>query len=204
MYKVFVNNKPLILIKAVSHENIGVGDYVMAREDIVDFRSFVKDYEKDVITKRLFIVSNDIENLWEEYQGLYKQIYAAGGVVRHKSKGVLYIYRTGKWDLPKGKMEKDENIAETAVREVEEECGVGSLEIIKQLPTTYHTYEERFADVLKTTHWYEMYTEDNSQLVPQAEEGIEKACWLEEKHLNDVFNNTFASINELLDHFYVK
>ena len=118
---------------------------------------------------------------------------------KNQNNQLLYIYRSGKWDLPKGKVEKDEDIGETAIREVEEECGVKNLTIIKELPTTYHTYEDKIGDVLKTTFWYEMYTEDISELIPQAEEGIEKACWLDDSHLKDIYSNTFASIRELLE-----
>lgn len=204
MYKVFVNNKPLIFTNAISHENIIVGDYVMERQNIIDLKSFIKDYEKDFVTKRLFLIHPDVKELWEEYKSLYRQIYAAGGVVKHKNGGVLYIFRTGKWDLPKGKMEKGENIEETALREVEEECGVSHLKIVRELPTTFHTYEDRQGDVLKTTYWYEMYTDDESELKPQAEEGIEKASWLKEEDLAEVMENTFASIKELLSKFYKK
>jgi 8-oxo-dGTP pyrophosphatase MutT (NUDIX family) len=34
------------------------------------------------------------------------------------------ILRLGKWDLPKGKMEKNEEPMICAIREVEEECGI--------------------------------------------------------------------------------
>ena len=49
---------------------------------------------------------------------------AGGGLVYNKKNQVLFIFRNGKWDLPKGGIEKGEKIAYTAIREVEEETGI--------------------------------------------------------------------------------
>ena len=51
-------------------------------------------------------------------------IEAAGGLVKNENGDYLFIYRNDKWDLPKGKIEKDEKTKVAAVREVEEECGI--------------------------------------------------------------------------------
>ena len=41
----------------------------------------------------------------------------------------LLIYRRGKWDLPKGKLDYEESPEQAGVREVEEECGIGQLKL---------------------------------------------------------------------------
>ena len=52
------------------------------------------------------------------------------------------MFRRGKWDLPKGKLDPGETLEACALREVREETGVGQLELIKFLLVTEHEYEE--------------------------------------------------------------
>jgi 8-oxo-dGTP pyrophosphatase MutT (NUDIX family) len=51
-------------------------------------------------------------------------IKAGGGIVVNEQNEVLLIYRRGKWDLPKGKLDDGETIEECALREVKEETGL--------------------------------------------------------------------------------
>ena len=92
---------------------------------------------------------------WEEFCDNYKMIFASGGVVLSNEK-LLMIFRNGLWDLPKGKMELHETELECALREVEEECGIDNLRVIKFLKYTYHTYIENNQAILKKTSWYLM------------------------------------------------
>ena len=100
--------------------------------------------------------------------------------------------------MPKGKLEKSESPEIGAVREVEEECGIKNLEIIKSLDVTYHTYKLDEKDILKRTYWYEMIYTGNENLTPQTEEDITEAVWLKETELTNVFQNTFPSIIEVM------
>ena len=110
----------------------------------------------------------------------------------------LFIFRNGKWDLPKGKVEKKEAITKAAIREVEEECGIGKLTIIKELPTTYHTYYMEERAILKRTYWFEMLCKDTSVLIPQLEEGITDVKWLSKKQLRQVLENTYESVKDVM------
>ena len=67
-------------------------------------------------------------------------VEAAGGLVFNKDGDILMIFRNGKWDLPKGKLEIGESIEECAIREVEEECGISGLIIEKKIKDTYNIY----------------------------------------------------------------
>jgi 8-oxo-dGTP pyrophosphatase MutT (NUDIX family) len=67
---------------------------------------------------------------------------AGGGLVYNTKGEILFIFRNGKWDLPKGGIEKNEKIKQTAVREVEEETGVTGLEVVEKLPKTYHVFKQ--------------------------------------------------------------
>ena len=108
------------------------------------------------------------------------------------------IYRLNKWDLPKGKLEKGEDIPTCAIREVEEECNVDGLTIVKELESTYHCYFHKNKWVLKRTYWFKMKTEYTGKLIPQTEEGIEKVTWLAKSDWDTIFDNTYNSIKEVI------
>ena len=140
-----------------------------------------------------------ITDNWENFCAGYKLIKAAGGIVYNDDNQLLMIFRNGKWDLPKGKLKEDEDIKACAVREVEEECGIRGLHITRQLIDTYHTYELDGDKILKHSYWFEMKTNFKGNLVPQTEEGITKAVWVDKKDIAKNLENSFANINELLE-----
>ena len=123
---------------------------------------------------------------------------AAGGVVFNQNQDLLWIFRLGNWDLPKGKMEAGESIEETAKREVEEECGISNLSITKRLSDTYHMYFHK-EYILKVTYWFEMKYDGNETLKPQTEEGISDIQWIAEKDWEEPLKNTYANILSLLE-----
>lgn len=128
---------------------------------------------------------------------LFEIIFAGGGLVRNTNGDVLLIYRYGHWDLPKGKREKGENIAETAVREVKEECGIENIKTGDFITETYHCYTlpgGRLA--MKRNVWYQMFC-DSVVPVPQADEYIEKAEFVQLNKLPEYFNLMYASIREV-------
>ncbi len=125
-------------------------------------------------------------------------VQAAGGLVKNEYKQYLFIFRQGRWDIPKGKIEKGEGVKEAAVREVQEECGILISELGKKINKTYHSYISRGEVVLKKTHWFKMRTEDKSKLKPQKDEGITDARWLNKSEMGIIVENTFPSIMEVL------
>jgi 8-oxo-dGTP pyrophosphatase MutT (NUDIX family) len=143
---------------------------------------------------------NKDENLlFEWFKSMFKIVEAAGGVVKNPNNEYLFIFRNGKWDLPKGKIEKNELVKDAAIREVEEECGISKLEIVKELPTTYHTYSIEDKAILKPTYWFEMSSSDGSKLVPQTEEGITDVQWIKDGDISKVRENTYGSILDLIE-----
>jgi len=119
--------------------------------------------------------------------------------VLNQEEETLMMFRKKKWDIPKGKIEKDESIKTGAVREVEEETGVKVLQVIKKLGKTYHTYKLKDKWVLKETHWYLMEGDSNSELIPQKEEGIEKVGWFKKKEIKQNLKNSYLSIKDVFD-----
>ena len=121
---------------------------------------------------------------------------AAGGVVFNQQKKVLFIRRSGIWDLPKGKIDKGEGERECAVREVEEETGVKGLEITDGLKSSYHIYWHTSKWFLKKTYWFFMKTESDEALKPQLEEEITEARWMDEQECREALKETFRSLRE--------
>jgi 8-oxo-dGTP pyrophosphatase MutT (NUDIX family) len=114
-----------------------------------------------------------------------KLVAAAGGIVWRYGEDlsepeVLMIFRNGYWDLPKGKLEKNETIEMCAVREVSEEVGSSIPTIINKIGTSYHEYDEKGKKKTrgKTTHWYSMIFTKQEELLPEKEEGIEDVKWV--------------------------
>jgi ADP-ribose pyrophosphatase YjhB (NUDIX family) len=145
--------------------------------------------------------NKDLEQLEKVFFKHFMLIEAAGGIVQNNKKELLFIYRLGKWDLPKGKME-GEKPDECALREVEEETGVTNLKLKKKIGETYHTYDEFGKHILKTTHWYYMTCPATQNLVPQTEEDITETKWISTKDIKEPVANTYPSIKDILGKFF--
>jgi 8-oxo-dGTP pyrophosphatase MutT (NUDIX family) len=127
---------------------------------------------------------------------LFDMIFAGGGLVRNPDGEVLLIYRYQRWDLPKGKQEPGENIADTAVREVKEECGISNLVSGNFLTETYHCFSINGRLMMKRNFWYEMFCSAETP-VPQKAEDIEKAEFVQVNRLSEYFNCMYASVREV-------
>ena len=116
----------------------------------------------------------------------------------------LFIYRGKKWDLPKGRIEKGETLEETAVREVQEECGLDSVDLSHFLITTYHLFFQGNRTKLKETHWYLMHSATEQNLVPQLEEGITKVEFRNQILKEEALQNTYANIKLVFESYEKK
>ena len=130
------------------------------------------------------------------------KIVAGGGIVRNEDEKILFQLRRGKWDLPKGKLEKGEKIEECAVREVEEETGLKNIVLGELIGITHHDYTENGKEIEKETHWFNMSVSGKQQLVPQVEEDILELRWVAKNEVNDYLSNTFANIVEIVNKYY--
>jgi 8-oxo-dGTP pyrophosphatase MutT (NUDIX family) len=130
-------------------------------------------------------------------------IIAAGGLVQNSKGEFLLIYRRGFWDLPKGKLDAGELIPECAVREVQEETGIQTLELGPFICSTTHHYFDKWLnkDVVKHTHWYTMLSLENEGLVPQTEEDIEKIEWVPREQLPQYLLQTYPTIRSVFEAF---
>lgn len=127
-----------------------------------------------------------------------KVLRAAGGMVQNPEGAYLFIFRLGKWDLPKGKAEAGELPGETALREVQEECGIEARLMHPDPLTTYHAYIMKGKLIIKPTDWFFMHTQALTPLIPQLEEDITQARWIMPAAWGEVLQNTYPLIQELL------
>jgi 8-oxo-dGTP pyrophosphatase MutT (NUDIX family) len=200
MYEVFLNDRKIIV--ADVHE-IPVLNGLAGIEQISDPVSLVNHVSRFLsLEVKAMILTGELSWLWNEFQKIFVLLPAAGGVVRSKH-GILFIYRRGKWDLPKGKIDRDEAPKEAALREVTEETGLKQLRMEGSLPSTWHIYRSPYKSskgewILKETKWYSMTTLKDEPLVPETGEDIEEARWFPVEKLEEVMANTWSSLKGLI------
>ncbi len=198
MYKVFFNNRTVFLADKYKTNFYKFDGLFYKYQNKPELKKFWDFFEIISGINQLFIVHPDVESLKKEFFGFFHFLQAAGGLVFNSKGQLLIIRRFGKWDLPKGKVEPGEKIEDTAIREVEEECGLTGLTITRKLPPTYHTYSLNNEQMMKETHWFEMRYEGNERLVPQLEEDITEVKWAGKNEIGFVFENTYKSIIDVL------
>ena len=204
MYTIYINDRPLTL-RGTNEAAPAVEDasthlstpYIGKVKTLLHYADMLEKGSPKV--QSVDLMTDDVEQLWADFRSHYKWVEAAGGLVEGPAGSHLFIYRRGSWDLPKGKIDEGETRAGAAVREVREETGIGALTLGTELPTTYHTYRSgKGKRILKPTYWFRMAT-DERELVPQAEEDIERAEW---RTVDSVLNSPeplYRSLRALLE-----
>ncbi|WP_298780506.1 NUDIX domain-containing protein [uncultured Polaribacter sp.] len=197
MYKVFVNDYPIIITSSTKKEN-NFPVYIFKNVILEEIIYKVKNGE----LKGINLYSTDLENDWLFFQQTTIIVPAAGGLVLNPKNEVLFIYRNNIWDLPKGRIEKGESIETAGIREVEEECGIFNLSITKKLITTYHIYFQNGIK-LKETSWFLMRSDYTKKLTPQIEEGITEVTFKNDIEIEKALQNTYANIRLVYDTYKV-
>lgn len=196
MYKVFVNKTPIILTDngdILKDKKYQVFPFENGNQ-LVDL---VWSMETGKVKKPTVITHYDIDELWITFVQQFNYVQAAGGMVFNSKGEFLVIHRNGKWDLPKGHLKKGERPEFGGMREVEEECGISELNIVKHLANTFHMYDRKGL-VLKKTFWYLMKSDFDGELVPQEEEGIDQVEWMVKADIKDLLKKSYPIIGELL------
>lgn len=196
-YKIYFNDRVVILsgkINKTFEKNDGLFLKSTKKEEI--FES-INAFENMSEVKSLYILAEDTTTLFDVIKSNYTIVEAAGGIVKRPDGKMLAIFRRGKWDLPKGKVEKGEFYKQTALREVKEECGVSDIEIDKKITETYHTYTENGKKILKRTFWYEIKLNSFETPVVQTSEDITNYMWYDFQELKEIMKNTFESLKDI-------
>ena len=163
----------------------------------MDFHTLVGMVEMSDTLQRVCIPTDDIEGTYKAVCAEFLEVNAGGGLVSNRRGDYLLISRNGLWDLPKGHQDPGEDIAVTALREVQEETGIMDLELRDLICITDHCYRRNGIWHLKHTWWYDMLHTDPADLTPQTEEDITKAAWIAKSSLPPYLLNTYPSIVEV-------
>jgi 8-oxo-dGTP pyrophosphatase MutT (NUDIX family) len=197
MFKVHFENRFII----ISPEPDRLQKYALFHKfyDTGELYKLISSFQTSKEISSLNIYGTDIKFIWRMFRIYFTEVEAAGGLVRHKSGRYLFIEKNGKWDLPKGHIEKGESPEVCAVREVHEECGISNHQIIKPLEPSYHTYMWEGISYLKKTHWFLMSYDEEIIFNPQTEEGITKVEWLWPDEISRIKSLAWLSLSDLIN-----
>ncbi len=194
MYKVFINKLSIILTsknKSLTQDNSFLLSSITLNEILKKVRKH----------KKIFLYHPKKSELLKVFKSKIKVIFASGGIVKNDNNQILFIFRRGKWDLPKGKAEKGESIRETAVREVIEETGIEKLKIDKFFSNTFHIVRNNKKYFLKETSWFLMSSNFKGKLKPQLSEGIKSVKWKTFDDAKKIKKKTYGNISIILTDF---
>ncbi|HUH26109.1 MAG TPA: NUDIX domain-containing protein [Flavobacterium sp.] len=192
MYKVFINDKPLFLTSTLEKET----NFKYYLLDTIDLQKLIAKYFSGR-AEQAYLYHPDEAFLLKNFKERITINKAGGGLVENDKGQILFIFRNGKWDLPKGGIEKNETMEQTAIREVEEETGCKNLKTKDKLEKTYHVFKRNGEYKLKITFWYSMVTTYKGDLVGQLSEGIEKVVWVDKKDIPELLQNSYQNIKLL-------
>ncbi len=205
--KVYFDEKPLYLCNEINDE---INEFVHHDDAVfIDelnshtVKAMIHEMQQQNIKAGVFFY-HDLEKLKKEFIKKFTFIQAAGGLVSNGKEEVMLIFRRGKWDLPKGKLDKGETIEQCAKREVEEETGLKNLIIESPLQSTYHTYHEGSRFILKESIWFKMKITGEQSTTPQIEEYITEIKWVKKDKLKTYYDKTYPSVKEVLQAWSLK
>lgn len=192
---VYFDNRVILFVHTADEKDDGNSELLQKMpewDEVIAFLTGNKD--------RLVYESIRPEMSFRHFMTFFIPVEAAGGLVKNSSGKWLFILRKGRWDLPKGLIEKKEHREHAAIREVQEECGVNALKIIQNLPPTYHIYPDKNGEwMLKKTYWYLIKTSSDSKLTPQSAEEITKVEWRDPAYIDDILQSTYGNIRDLIN-----
>ena len=204
--KIYVDEFPVYLTDDLSAELkqilIQKDSLFIEEEKLIQADSIVAKIKEGV--KTIIILVEDVEKAKSAFFEQFTIIEAAGGIVQNENKELLFIFRRGKWDLPKGKIENNETPEICAVREIEEETGVNNLTLKHKVGETYHIYEERGLSILKISHWFYFVGIGKQTILPQIEEDIAEVKWIPTRNIKEPMANTYKNIKDILSIFFDK
>jgi 8-oxo-dGTP pyrophosphatase MutT (NUDIX family) len=202
--KIYFRDKPLFLCNAIDET---IQPYVHHDDTVfIDelnshtIKAMIHEMQQQAVHAGVFF-HPDLEELKKAFFKKFILVLAAGGLVVNEKKEILLIFRRGKWDMPKGKLDKGEKLEDCAIREVEEETGLKKVKLVSPLTITYHTYHEGTKFILKESHWYTMKVNDEQILTPQTEEDILEIRWVDVSDLDRYRKDSFPSIADVLEVF---
>ena len=190
MYKIYFGNRYLL----IADKSINNSANVFSFNAINDLQKCILHFDRESVEPFIIITSDNPEKVFSQIIKMFTFIEAAGGVVKNENDDIFMIYRYNKWDLPKGKREKNEKIEQCALREVEEECGINGHYIIRPLSSTFHTFHHNNDLCFKQVFWFEMKYKGDQICTPQLEEDITQVVWASRFQLPTFLLQSYPSI----------
>jgi len=197
MHKIYFEKRCIVICEPEDQALADPNSVSFHIGEVIDIHALVRMFEASESLSRIYIPTHHTEKMYMRLCAEFKEVNAAGGLVSNRRGDFLLISRNGLWDLPKGHQERGEDIAVTALREVQEETGVEALEVQDLICITDHCYFRGGVWHLKHTWWYNMLYTDPIDLTPQREEDIAKAAWVAKSSLPPFLKNTYPSIQEV-------
>lgn len=197
MYRIFHGKHRIYLSNDENDIQRYTPDFVFKKPKEEQIKEALKVAKKATKPLKILLLGNP-DKILKRVILEFKYKIAGGGIVENSEGKILLMKRLGKWDLPKGKLDKGETIEECALREIEEETGAKELSIISSFAETYHTYYRNEKWMIKHTHWYIVKCKNDLELQPQEDEEIDEVFWIDPKdiQLSDV--DTYPAIRKLL------
>ena len=218
MLRIFINNNELVLaekkrVKKITGERKkrNLPTVIFSVESKKELKSIIGQAEHTVRVQTFVVYGKSFAALVKRFLSCYQMLEAAGGIVLNEEGKVLMIFRRGKWDLPKGKIDRGETVKQAARREVMEETGIRQLRIRKRIrfhddhqDGTYHSYWLNGKRVMKKTHWFRMESDDRHALIPQFDEGITEVGWYSIKQVRENLRNSYRSVRGVMEEYFGK
>ncbi|MCX6200221.1 MAG: NUDIX domain-containing protein [Bacteroidetes bacterium] len=201
-YKIYYNDSHLVLTSDSAQMNKNFAKVFTTEKETKEFLANPLALFDDSMNGNILAVCDKPEEILKRLMKNLQLVLAGGGILWNENNELLMIYRRGKWDLAKGKIELNESIKDGAVREVEEETGV-QIESVNPEPVhTYHAYKLKGKNSLKDTSWYEMKAlPGQNKLVPQTKEDIAEVRWVKRTELKNYEQGCYPLIWDLIKGF---
>ena len=197
MHKIYFEKRAIIICSPDDQALADPNAIQFTLGENLDIHTLVGMVETSDSLYRICIPSHDVEGTYRRICSEFLEVNAGGGLVSNRRGDFLLISRNGLWDLPKGHQDPGEDIAVTALREVQEETGIEDIVLRELICVTDHCYKRNDIWHLKHTWWYDMLYTDPTDLTPQHEEDIAKAAWVAKSSLPPYLLNTYPSIVEV-------
>jgi len=199
--KIYFSDKPLFLCDAIDkviqpfvhHDDAVYIDQL----DAHTIKTMIHEMQQPKVHAGIF-QHPDLDELKKAFFKKFTITQAAGGLVKNDENKILMIFRRGKWDLPKGKLDKNETLKDCAIREVQEETGLKKVKLESPLMITYHTYHEGTKFILKESHWFSMTVTGEQKLTPQTEEDILDIRWIGSEEVKSYLPKSFPLITDII------
>jgi ADP-ribose pyrophosphatase YjhB (NUDIX family) len=198
-YTIYFYNRKFIITSSLNDVLFADSSFFCwGKTELDEIPNLIDFFQRHTEVASLLACSPKPDEAMKRLTQSFNHIEAAGGVVCNTNNEILLIKRFGRWDLPKGKVEPKEPIPDAALREVTEETGVKNISLGEKITTTYHTYSMHGKQMLKSTHWFKMYTQANDALIPQTEEGIEQVKWVKQSDIYVYLAGSYSSLLSVL------